>query len=156
MSWDVVICHTAGNPITSGGLPLAMGSGRSVIEKLSSVWPGIVWNGLSTGIFQSADYSVEFSLSYIDVQKRMPNPFLGASVKMTSPAQLYEGITLDSEVQNISLGVHGGRANMGDIVRFCKLTGWQAIDCQTTELLNLDNPCSDSPERWQNLRDRIR
>lgn len=118
--------------LPNGFEPSPLGSIDKVKERLTKVYPTVVWSMPhadygSWGTYQDKGegYSIEFSLG-----KKNP-------------------------VESIMLHVRGSGSVVPKIVELCKQTGWKAIDTSSGEFMDLERPSSKSWEDFQSYRDRI-
>jgi hypothetical protein len=129
MSWDVLIMNTRGKTPAMEELRDSdcdpLGKAADVRKKLSKHLPGIDWSEKSWGHFQGDGYHIEFNVGHAD------------------------------PLQTIMLHVHGGGDVIAAIVRFARPLGWSALDCSTSEFLDLDDPSQAGWEGFQGYRDKV-
>lgn len=130
MSWDVLIINTLGKSPQSvdecqDSDCAPLGKAADVRKKLSKHLPGIDWSEKRWGHFQGEGHHIEFNVGH------------------------------DDPVQTIMLHVHGGGDVIAAIVQFARPLGWSALDCSTSEFLDLDNPSQAGWEGFQGYRDKV-
>lgn len=130
MSWDVMIFNTRGKrppPVEEFQKSdyEPLGPGAAVRERLSELLPGIDWSDTTWGVYEGNGFSIEFNVGE------------------------------DDPIGDMMLHVRGGGDAIPAIVTFARPMGWSALDCSTSEFLDLDNPSQAGWEGFQELRDRI-
>ncbi len=94
-------------------------------QRISALLDGIDWSDPSWVLYGGDGYSTEFNVGK------------------------------DHTISNMMLHVRGGGDAITAITRFAKPLGWSALDCSTSEFLDLDNPSPVGWECFQAYRDRI-
>jgi hypothetical protein len=130
MSWDVMIFNTRGkNPPSIEQFQESdydpLGPAASVREALSNLLPGIDWSDTTWGIYQGAGFSIEFNVSK------------------------------DDPIGTMMLHVRGAGDAISAIVAFARPSGWSALDCSTSDFINLDQPSQAGWEGFQAFRDKV-
>ena len=129
MSWDVLIMKTDGKTpvreLPNDFKPECMGNAEELRGRLSQFFATLDWSDPACGIFVGHGFSLEFNF------------------------------TRSGPVDSFMLHVRGGGGAVMPIVDMCKHFGWQALDCQCSEFMDLTNPDPGSWERWQTFRDKV-
>jgi hypothetical protein len=130
MSWDVMIFNLGGKtPPTLDEFEesdcLPLGPAAEVRERLSALLAKLDWSDPTWGVFEGNGFSIEFNVGE------------------------------DDPISNMMLHVRGRGDAIAAITRFAKPLGWSALDCSTSEFLDLDNPSQAGWEGFQAYRDKI-
>jgi hypothetical protein len=130
MSWDVMIFNTRGKkppPIEQFQESdyEPLGPAASVRQQLSSLLPGIDWSDKTWGIYEGDGFSIEFNVGK------------------------------DDPIGSIMLHVRGGGDAIAAIVIFARPLGWSALDCSTSDFLDLESPSQAGWEGFQAFRDKV-
>ncbi|MGE3808440.1 MAG: hypothetical protein AB7K24_27570 [Gemmataceae bacterium] len=130
MSWDVMIFNAGGKtPPPLDKLEhsdlLALGPAEQVRQRISALLAGVDWSDPTWGLYAEHGFSIEFNVGKND------------------------------PIANMMLHVRGGGDAIAAIARFAKPLGWTALDCSTSEFLDLDNPSQAGWEGFQAYRDKI-
>ena len=130
MSWDVMIFNTQGKTPASmeefdDSSCKPLGIAADVRERVLNYLPGIDWSDPTWGILEGDGFSIEFNVGSGD------------------------------PVENMMLHVRGGGDAIATIIKFVRPMGWSALDCSTSEFLDLDNPSQSGWEEFQAFRDRV-
>ncbi|NLS95630.1 MAG: hypothetical protein GXX96_26145 [Planctomycetaceae bacterium] len=130
MSWDVMVFNTRGKkPPSVEQFEKSdyepLGPAAAVRERLSELLPGIDWSDTTWGIYEGNGFSIEFNVGK------------------------------DDPIGDMMLHVRGGGDAIPAIVTFARRMGWSALDCSTSEFLDLDNPSQAGWEGFQEFRDRV-
>ncbi|HEV2971699.1 MAG TPA: hypothetical protein VGY55_17105 [Pirellulales bacterium] len=130
MSWDVMIFNLGGTPPP----PLdklresdcaPLGPAFDVRCRISTLLVGIDWSDPTWGVYAENGYSIEFNVGN------------------------------DDPIKSIMLHVRGGGDAISAIARFARPLGWSALDCSTSEFLDMENPSQVEWEGFQAFRDKI-
>jgi hypothetical protein len=103
----------------------SLGPAGEVRQRISGLLAGVDWSDLSWGLYEGDRYSIEFNVGK------------------------------DDPISNIMLHVRGGGDAIAAIAQFAKPLGWSALDCSTSEFLDLENPSQAGWEGFQAYRDKI-
>ena len=130
MSWDVMILNIKGAKpppleLLQQSDCAPLGSLRDVRVQLASLLSGIDWQVPTRGVYDGDGFSIEFNTGE------------------------------DDPVSSIMLHVRGGGDAIADIVKFARPLGWSALDCSTSEFLDLEDPSHAGWEGFQSYRDRV-
>jgi hypothetical protein len=130
MSWDVMIFNTRGKSPPSveefeDSDYETLGPAADVRQRLSELLPGVDWSDTTWGIYEGDGFSIEFNVGD------------------------------DDPIENMMLHVRGGGEAIAAIAKFARPLGWSALDCSTSEFLDLDNPSQDGWEGFQEFRDTV-
>lgn len=130
MSWDVMIFNTGGKkppPVEQFQESdyEALGAAGAVRQRLSGLLPGIDWSDTTWGIYEGDGFSIEFNVGN------------------------------DDPIGSMMLHVRGGGNAIAAIVTFARPLGWSALDCSTSEFLDLDRPSQAGWEEFQAFRDKV-
>jgi hypothetical protein len=130
MSWDVMIFNMRGKtPPPLDQLQESdyapLGPAAKVRQQVSSLLPGVDWSDPTWGTYGDDGFSIEFSVGK------------------------------DDPIKNMTLHVRGGGVAIAAITRFAKPLGWSALDCSTSEFLDLDNPSQAGWQGFQAYREKI-
>lgn len=127
MSWDVILIKERfdWDADNSGYKPPLLGNRDEIITSLKSIFPNIDYTDKSWGLLSETEYSIEFNTG--------------------------SGENVDS----IMLHIRGGGNPVNAIKLIMKEMGWEALDCSTSEFIDLEK---DNPESWtefQKFRDNV-
>jgi hypothetical protein len=130
MSWDVMIFNMRGKtPPPLDQLQESdyapLGAAVEVRQQVSSLLPGVDWSDPTWGIYGDDGFSIEFNVGK------------------------------DDPIENMMLHVRGGGDAIAAITRFAKPLGWSALDCSTSEFLELDKPSQAGWQGFQAYRDKV-
>lgn len=130
MSWDVMIFNTRGKkppPIEQFEESdyEPLGPAAGVRERLSSLLPGIDWSAPTWGVFEGDGFSIEFNVGKED------------------------------PIGSMMLHVRGGGDAIAAIFTFARPLGWSALDCSTSDFIDLDSPSQAGWEGFQAFRDKV-
>ncbi len=130
MSWDVMIFNTRGTkppPIDQFQESDygPLGPAAEVRHQLSGLLPGIDWSDTTWGIYEGTGFSIEFNVGK------------------------------DDPIGSMMLHVRGGGNAIAAIVKIARPLGWSALDCSTSEFLDLDRPSQAGWEGFQAFRDKV-
>jgi hypothetical protein len=130
MSWDVMVFNMRGkSPPSLEQLQESdyepLGPAAVVRQHISALLPGIDWSDPAWGIYEGDGFSIEFNVGK------------------------------DDPIDNMMLHVRGGGDAISAITKFVRLPGWSALDCSTSEFLDLENPSQAGWEGFQAFRDNI-
>jgi hypothetical protein len=105
--------------------PPAVGSAVHVRASITEAFPTTDWADPSWGVLDCGEYALEFSLGS------------------------------DDPIPSFSVHVRGDGDPIRPLVAMCTSNGWRVIDVQTTELLDPQDPSTDSWARFREYRDRV-
>ena len=130
MSWDVMIFNLRGAsppPIEQmqEGDYESLGPADDVRQRISSLLSGIDWSNPTWGIYEGDGFSIEFNVGQ------------------------------DDPIDTMMLHVRGGGDAISAITRLARPLGWSALDCSTSQFLDLDNPSHAGWEGFQRFRDKV-
>jgi len=130
MSWDVMIFNTRGKkapPVEQFKEDdySPLGPAAEVRERLSASLPEIDWSDPTWGIYNRAGFSIEFNVGK------------------------------DDPIESMMLHVRGGGDAIAAVATIARPLGWSALDCSTSEFLDLDSPSQEGWEGFQAFRDRV-
>jgi hypothetical protein len=130
MSWDVMIFNLRDQtppPLEElqEGDYEPLGAAADVRQQIASLLPGVDWSDPTWGIYEGDGFSIEFNVGEED------------------------------PIENMMLHVRGGGDPIAAITRLAKPLGWSALDCSTSEFLDLDNPSQAGWEGFQAFRDKV-
>jgi hypothetical protein len=130
MSWDIMIFNMRGKtPPTLEQLQESdfdpLGPAVEVRQRISALLSGVDWSDRTWGIFEGDGFSIEFNVGK------------------------------DDPIAHMMLHVRGGGDAIEAITRFALPLGWSALDCSTSEFLDLTDPSPAGWEGFQAYRDKI-
>lgn len=130
MSWDVMIFNMRGKtPPPLEQLQESdyepLGPAVEVRQRISALLTGVDWSDPTWGIYEGDGFSIEFNAGK------------------------------DDPIDNMMLHVRGGGDAIAAITRFARPLGWSALDCSTSEFLDLENPSQAGWEVFQAYRDKV-
>jgi hypothetical protein len=130
MSWDVMIFNLGGKtPPPLHELKdsdlLPLGPAEEVRHRISALLAGVDWSAPTWGLYGGDGFSIEFNVGK------------------------------DDPIAHMMLHVRGGGDAIAAIAGFAKPLGWSALDCSTSDFLDLDNPSQAGWEGFQAYRDKI-
>lgn len=130
MSWDVMILNTRGKkPPPFKQFQESdcepLGPAAGVRERLTNLLPGIDWSDPTWGIYEGDGFSIEFN-----VGKKDP-------------------------IGSMMLHVRGGGDAIAAIVAVARPLGWSALDCSTSDFIDLDSSSRAGWEGFQAFRDKV-
>jgi hypothetical protein len=104
---------------------LPLGPAEEVRQRISALLAGVDWSDRTWGLYDGDGFSIEFNFGK------------------------------DDPIANMMLHVRGRGEAIAAIARFARTLGWSALDCSTSEFLDLDNPSQAGWEYFQAYRDKI-
>ena len=112
MSWDVMIFNTCGKaPPPLEQLQESdyepLGPAEEVRQRIAVLLPGVDWTDITWGLYGGDGFSIEFNIGKNDL------------------------------IENMMLHVRGGGDSISPIMTICQSNGWSALDCTTSEFLDL-------------------
>ena len=129
MSWDVLIMKmdskTPLRDLPHDFQPECLGQTEELRLAIAKVLGPLDWSDPAWGIFCGDGFSIEFNF------------------------------TKSGPLNSFMLHVRGGGDAVAPIVAMCRHFGWQAFDCSTGDLIDIENPLTESWEHFQAYRDRI-
>jgi hypothetical protein len=130
MSWDVMIFNLGGKMPPAleqlqDGDIVPLGLAGDVRQRISGLLGGVDWSDPSWGFYGGEGFSIEFNVGK------------------------------DDPIPNMMLHVRGGGDAIAAITRFAKPLGWSALDCSTSEFLDLEKPSQAGWEGFQAYRDKV-
>jgi hypothetical protein len=130
MSWDVMVFNTRGKvPPSLAEFQESdcepLGPAAEVRERIAALLPGVDWSDPTWGLYAGNGFSIEFNVGD------------------------------DDPIDNVMLHIRGGGDAIAAIVMFARPLGWSALDCSTSEFLDLDHPSQEGWEGFQAFRDKI-
>ncbi len=128
MSWDVLIMKTDGKTsvreLPTDFMPQPLGDAEELRRRLSARFASLDWSDPAWGTFDGDGFSIEFNF------------------------------TESGPVDGFMLHVRGDGDAVSTIVAMCKQFGWQALDCSTSEFIDLDDPSLEGWNGFRTFRDR--
>jgi len=130
MSWDVSICkfpqhYATVDEIPSDQMPIPLGTRAEIHRAVLEVFPGTDWKGPVWGVWDSEYGAIEFNLGDSD------------------------------PLEGFMLHVRAGAEVVGGIVQLCIDNGWQGVDLNTGEFVEVVEDPEQGLELWRAFRDRI-
>ena len=130
MSWDLMLFNTRGKappPIEQFEESdyEPLGTAVEVRQRIAALLPGVDWTDITWGIYEGDGFSIEFNVGK------------------------------DDPIGDMMLHVRGGGDAISAIVTIAHSNGWSALDCSTSEFLDLQNPSQEGWMGFQALRDTV-
>lgn len=125
MSWDVIILKEKFEIDDNDYTPPPLGNRKDIIAALTKIFPNLDYTDPSWGLLKESDYSIEFN-------------------------------TGDEEiVATMMLHIRGGGNPLNAIKLILNELNWAALDCSTTEFIDLDMNDNESWIEFQKYRDKV-
>jgi hypothetical protein len=126
MSWDVLLLKSKIDTTDMDAQPESMGDKEVLIQEFKKVSSDIDFGDKSWGIYFDGQTSIEINI--------------GGNTK----------------VDTIMLHIRGNGDPFSFIKATCDYFKWYALDCSTGQYIDFSSQSTDSWDRWQKFRDKIR